>query len=96
MQIIYEMFKEKYTLVGKQWYYYNGIIWERNEECVPTGLLLGVGEVNGFIKELYNRHFEEDNLSDAQIKKLFSVTQNLCKKLSKNNEDISFVNANKR
>jgi P4 family phage/plasmid primase-like protien len=96
-EILYELYKDRFLIIKNQWYSYNGVIWEMlNDEPIPIEVLNGIKIIKENIKELYNLHEIEDNLSYDELKLLLKVTDNLSKKLSKNNEDISYVTASKK
>jgi P4 family phage/plasmid primase-like protien len=96
-EILYELYKDTYLIIKNQWYHYNGIIWEiLNDEIMPIDILNGIKIIKENIKELYILHESENNLPNEELKLLLKVTDNLSKKLSKNNEDISYVTASKK
>ena len=96
-KLIYEMYKEKYILIKNQWYCYTGIIWkELTDEVLPIELLNAVEVVQEKIKELYIKHRDEQNLNYDELKLLCKITENLSKKLAKNNEDMSYISASKK
>jgi putative DNA primase/helicase len=96
-RLIYEMYKERYLVIKNQWYCYNGTIWkELTDEVLPIELLNAVELVQENVKLLYSRHQEEQNLSHDELKLLSKITENLSKKLAKNNEDVSYITACKK
>ena len=92
-KILYEMYKNEYLCIGNDWYYFNGVIWELLEnQQHPLQLLQNVENISKYLNVLYKKHLEEDNLEEKQLKELNSIVNNLSYKLSKNNEDKTFVN----
>ena len=95
-KILFELFKKDYLLIKNIWFTYTGTIWKEINEVIPKELLFGIQTINDLINELYYTHLDSGNLNDEQLKIILKITGNLSKKLEKNNEDLSFVNAAKK
>ena len=96
-EMLYETFKDKYLLIHTQWYMYNGTVWTIvKDETYPIELLCSIKTIREQIRDLYTRHQQEQNLSTDEMRLLARISDNLAKKLAKNNEDVSYVTASKK
>jgi P4 family phage/plasmid primase-like protien len=96
-EMLYEMYRNKYMIVKNRWYVYNGTIWsEIIDEVYPQEILGGIKIIKEQVKVLYQSHHQEQNLSFDELKLLSKITDNLAKKMAKNNEDISYASASKK
>ena len=92
-KILYEMYKDRYVCIGSNWYEFNGVIWEfLDHQQLPLELLKNVENVSSLLNQMYQLHYDDGNLNDSQLKQLNTIVNNLSYKLSKNNEDKTYVN----
>ena len=90
-EILYEILKDTHLVNNNFWYKYNGVIWEKlNSTC---DVLFVINNIKEYVSNIYEKHYIENNLSTEHLKLLSKICDNLSKKLTKNGEDISYLNA---
>ena len=79
--ILYEMCNDTFMIVKKKWYNYTGVLWIKDINTHPTGLLKAVYEIKDYIANIAVLHETEQNLNTDLLKKLQKIVINITTKM---------------